>query len=251
VDEDAYEELARELVRTPAAWALVAIPLGAASAYLSIGDNPEGYDLVPGVSAVMIGWEYSLAIATQWILLAFAAHTIHQLRVVTRIHAQNVRVDLFRLDPLYAFASLTAWTGIAILATMVYGVGALYVVSSALYSIVDFALFLSFIALAIGSFLLPLLGLHARIQEAKDRHRAAAGEALATAIREVETHIAARDYSGMSELSDGVAAATSAVNTISRVSTWPWRPDTIRGFVGAIGLPVLIYAITAVISRFL
>jgi hypothetical protein len=251
VDEAEYEALRHDLVRAPGMAALLAIPLGAIVAILSIQANPLGYSLPPGAGPSAVIFEYTSQAFSNAIGLAFAVHTIHQLRVVTRIHASKVRIDIFRLDPLYEFANLTAWTGIAIFGTIIYGVGSLALVSGVQFSPVDIAQFVAFAGLAVGCFFVPLLGLHGRIVEEKARRRSEAGGVLEAAVAEVETRIRAADYEGMSQVNDGLAAATSAVTTISRVSTWPWRPDTIRGFASAIALPIVIYVITALISRFI
>ena len=63
--------------------------------------------------------------------------------------------------------------------------------------------------------------------------------------------IRAGDVSQMDHLDSAVNAATSIMATISRTSTWPWRPDTLRGFVSAIGLPVLLWVITATLGKVL
>lgn len=241
----------RNLLRTPAWAAWAAIPIGAFTTVASIASNPVAYALPEGVGLVMVVWEYGLQIVSGAVVYAFALHTIHQLRVVSRIHAELVRIDLFKLDPLYEFANLTALTGIAIFAAMAYGIVSLSLISSAQFSVVDAFVVAAFTTLAVGSFVLPLLGLHGRIQRERERQKVEAGEVLETAVGEVETRIREGRYEGMSAVNDALAAATSAYASISRVSTWPWRPDTIRGFVGAIGLPVLIYALTAVLGRFL
>ncbi len=92
--------------------------------------------------------------------------------------------DLFRLEPLYAFANLTSWTGID------------------------------------------------------------------AAVAEVQARIRAGDYERMDKLNNALAAATSVVATIEKISTWPWRPETLRGFVSAVGLPILIWTITALLGRY-
>jgi hypothetical protein len=251
VDDEELAALADDLIRTPPLAALLSIPIGAISTGLSIASNPVGYAVPEGVGPIMVVWEYTLNVLSSAVIFAFLFHTVHQLRVVTRIHRDLVHVDLFRLEPLYEMANLTAWTGIAIFAAMAYGIGSLYVISAVQFSPVDAAVFIGFIVLAIASFVVPLVGLHGRIADEKARQRVLAGTALETAVAEVEARISRADYREMSALNDGLTAATSAFATISRVSTWPWRPDTLRGFVGALGLPVLIYAITAILSRFL
>jgi hypothetical protein len=105
--------------------------------------------------------------------------------------------------------------------------------------------------IATASFVVPLRGLHDRISAEKARHRALAGETLAATVAEVQARIRAGEYGRMSPLSDALAAATSAAASIARISTWPWRPETLRGFASAVALPVLLWTITALLGRFI
>jgi hypothetical protein len=54
---------------------------------------------------------------------------------------------------------------------------------------------------------------------------------------------------GQAEANAGIAAATVAVAAVTHTSTWPWRPQTFRGFLSALGLPVLVWLITRFIGR--
>jgi hypothetical protein len=44
-------------------------------------------------------------------------------------------------------------------------------------------------------------------------------------------------------------AATSGIETINHFSTWPWRPETLRGFLSAVALPIVIWVITLYLGR--
>jgi hypothetical protein len=249
VGDAAIGDLALDLVRTPRGWAAAAALAGVIYAAASILSGPESYGLRPGVGAVKWVWAFGFTTTIASITTAVTAHIVHQVGIVMRVHRDLVRVDVFRLDPLYAFANLTSLLGIAMVAGTAYGVGSLVFASEGQFSIVDFAWFGAVIPLAVAVFVVPLLGLHGRIAAEKDRRRGEAGETLETVVAEVNRRIRSGDFERMSPLNDALAAATSAQVTISKVSTWPWRPETLGGFVSAIGLPILLWLITALLGR--
>jgi hypothetical protein len=242
-------DVALDLVRTPRGWAVGAGLAGVAFAVASIVGGPENYGLRAGVGPIMWLWALVYAAVASAIAYAVVAHVVHQVGIVVRVHRELVRVDLFRLDPLYAFANLTSWTGISIVGALAYGVASLILVGGVRFSIVALAAFTAVIPVAVAVFVFPLLGLHGRIQAEKERRRAEAGEALETAVAELHLRIRSGDFERMSQLHDALAAATSAHATVSKISTWPWRPETLRGFISAVGLPILIWTITALLAR--
>jgi hypothetical protein len=179
------------------------------------------------------------------------AHAIHQLRIVTRVHRELTTIDVFRLDPLYAFAGLTSFTGVAMLAFGLYGVVSLGAVGEIGLSLIDFVTTAALAAIAVTLFVVPLLGLHGRIVVEKARQRGLAGESMAAAIAELHRRMAAGQFENSKEVTDAISAATSAYTTISRVPTWPWRQETLRGFLGAAALPIIIWTVTAVLGKVL
>ena len=242
-------DLAVDLVRTPRRWAVAAALAGVAFGTASVVSGPENYGLREGVGPVMWVWALTYTAVTAALTAGAFAHAVHQVGIVIRVHRELVRVDLFRLDPLYAFANLTSLIGISSLAGTAFTVGALTLVGGVQFSVLEFAWFGAIIPIAVGVFVGPLLGLHGRIEAEKERRHAQAGEALETTVTEIHRRIHSGDFDRMSQLNDALAAATSAYGTISKISSWPWRPETLRGFVTAVGLPILLWAITAVLGR--
>jgi hypothetical protein len=243
-------DIEHDLLRTPSFWAAVAGLLGAVEALFSVLAGPSGYGLGPSSPAILWVAEYVDGALTTALAFAFIAHAIHQLRLVTRVHRDIARVDVFRLDPLYAFASLTAWTGISVLAFGVFGFGSLSLVGGGIsFSAVDVATMAGLCVVAAVLFVVPLIGLHGRIQLEKARQRAAAGESMTAAVAELHRRMTSGLFENSKEVSDAIAAATSAYTTISKIPTWPWRQETLRAFLGAAGLPIVLWAVTALLGR--
>jgi len=249
IDEAAVARLARDLTRTPATWALVAALAGLVEAAVSILTGPTNYGIDASSPAIVWIAAFVISAAATSLAFTFIAHAVHQLRIVTRVHRDLAVVDIFRLDPLYAFASLTSWTGSSLLLFGLYGIGFLFVIEGSQLAPIDLATVAGLCAAAVALFVVPLIGLHGRIQAEKATQRAAAGASMAAAIAELHRRMQSGEFVNSKEVSDAIAAATSAYTTISRIPTWPWRQETLRGFLGAVALPILIWSVTAILGR--
>ena len=253
-DLDAAEQKAfsADLRRTPPEWALLALPLGLTIGLTSVLDGYEGWELHRGDPAVL--WALTFIVSGSGMIMAFGfvIHIVHQLQLVDRIHRRIGSIDLFALEPLYAFARLTALTGVTLIAVVVGGWAWVTVlISSFELATSDYLAFGVLLVVAVASFILPLLGLHARLEDERDRKLAEAHAALSTALAEVRRRIAAGDLDGAARINDAVAAANTGVQVVSRVSTWPWRPETLRGFLSAVLLPILLWVVITVLGRLL
>ncbi len=239
-----------DLTRTPNTHAWLALVIGAVGGVASVLQAPEnwGIDMAdPGLAYLAA---LGLAVLTEVLLLGLLSHIVHQLRVVARVH-RGVRVDLFHLEPLYAFSILTAATGLALLALII---GLIVFLSLAIGTFLlvgtsDIAITVVIAALAVACFFVPLVGLHGRIADEKAARMADAQTTLATVLAAVRTRVADGDLDGAAKLKDAMLAADASVVAIARISTWPWRSETLRGFVSAVLLPVGLFLAYELLRR--
>jgi hypothetical protein len=253
LDQDAAAEtaIAADLVRTPNWLAVPAIVIAIVAGALSVLESPENWGIHPDHPGFRFVGAIALSIVTDMMLLGLMAHIVHQLRIVTRIHRSSVRIDLFHLAPLYAFSTLTAWTGIGLIVIVVGLIAALslsigrFLLSGA----ADLALTGSIFVVATACFVLPLLGLHGRIADVKDARIAEAQSTLEVLVAEVRNRVANGDLEGAGKLKDPLLAAESSVAAIARISTWPWRTETLRAFVSAVLLPIGLFIVYEILRR--
>jgi hypothetical protein len=233
------------LVTSPARWDLplivlglaitVASFLGAAPGLLGTGDRAIRFlaYLIPA------GFGYVAA------PLAFA-HSVHQLRLVARIHREARAIDPFDRVPLYAFSSMTSRTGLAYSlsgyytlvfngpfqagnATAIVTLGALFVVAGA-------------------CFFLPLWGIHERLVREKDALLRDVELRMGRLSEEMYRRIDAGQFETTKVVSDALAGVADLRKRVIDVPTWPWRPQVLSGFLSALLLPVAVYLITRGIS---
>lgn len=178
------------------------------------------------------------------IFLAVAFQAIRQLRAVTRLHRVADGVDPFRPLPLYAFSRLTAQVGIVLVLWISGGVlanpGALNVEGTA-------ALWLPWLVftplVAIVVFVLPLLGMHGRLDTEKNRLEAASDGRMRALLGELDEAIDARATDRIDALDRAIAALRHQREIIGKLPTWPWSAGTIRGFGSALLLPIVLFLI--------
>jgi len=187
------------------------------------------------------------------VFLVFVIHTIRQMVIVSQIQSGLGEIDLFNATPLYAFSVLTSRTGIAwvvLLSTTV------------LFSLYSGApnegfssqgVVISFVSievlLAVASFILPLLSLHAQMEKAKGRLIDEINIHMKTSIRKMGSELKLLDEAKASAKRDLVETLKMQQSYIREMPTWPWKSETLRGFLSIIFLPIFITVIQQLIER--
>jgi len=232
VDDAEYGDMAYRLTTMPAVptllngvlWVVIggAILLTAKATVLALG-----YPV----------WEVWLTIATYFLGGAVIYHTVHQLREVSRLFARVQQIDLYRLDPLHAFAGLTAQSALGWI-FLLYATTLL--VPRELETAAVDATWLVVAAVAVAAFVVPLVGMHRRLVAAKHRALVANSTRLRRAMEAVHDAIDGDAPERLDGLGKVVATLLGEKERLARVSTWPWEAGTLRGFVTALLLPLLL-----------
>jgi hypothetical protein len=173
-------------------------------------------------------------------------HSIHQLRVIGRVHRYVESIDLLNLERLHGFASVTAATGVALLALGYVGV---FVSPDALANPQVAAWAALTTAAAAACFVVPLSGIHRLIAAERTRRLEAVSRLLGRAFGDLHGRAEQRDLSDASAVNDQISSLIGERDVLTRVSTWPWSSETLRGFATAIVLPVVLWLIYRVLSQ--
>lgn len=177
---------------------------------------------------------------------ALAALIIGQIRLVTRLHREAAVIDLFRPDPVHAFASLTSRAGAVVIVLIMYSV----LTDPATFENQAYlGISTTGIVLGIATFLLPLLGLRNRLTREKDRLRDEVAARLSVLTEEMHEAIDARRLSAVGELKTSLDVLVSEQQRIRKISAWPWETATLRGFATTLIVPVTIFLITSLLSE--
>jgi hypothetical protein len=182
-----------------------------------------------------------------WAVVAVLVyHTVHQLRVVEEIYKRHTRIDLYTLRPLYRFSYLSAQTAVGI-SLIVY---CWYLAAPTLFS-VGFSGFLTFTLFSLLTFAWPLWGAHRLLEDEKDRMISANGERQRRAAAELHQRVDAGNTNDMDNLHKTLASLELEYTTLDRISTWPWRPETLRAVAAALLFPVIVWLTQWILQRIL
>jgi len=238
--ETELQELRRRLTTLPAAPTLavswVALLLAIAGS-LSWGGLGSAFQILGRLSFYATGVFASL----------YAYHSIRQLRLVTWLYAERARVDLHNLTPLRSFSTLTAHTAIGMLLILS---GAVLITPEGLVGYWSVAALL-FAGLAVLTFILPLSGLNRRLAKAKARDLVENARRWQAVMAELYSLIDRGDLATADRLNGTLAALERGRTAIERIPAWPWRPETLRGMVGALILPIMIFIMQRVLGKLL
>jgi hypothetical protein len=179
---------------------------------------------------------------------------VRQLVLVDRIHRQAPGVDLFNVGPLYAFSRLTSQAALGMLVIVaVLGITTARQFMLASTSELATAAMLGFYATlgvaGVAAFVLPLYGLHRRIVIEKERLQASADTRLTSLLGALHDDADGLDLSRADGLSKLLGSSFQERDVLAKLPTWPWQAATLRAFVSALLLPVLVYVLARAAER--
>ena len=232
---------------TPGPWGWVALLIGVPVALGSFLSAPatwlgEGNDRLILFVAYLPGLLLGYCMAP-----AAFIHTVRQLRLVARIHREANSIDPFDPGPLYAFSRLTVLTGLGyvligyytLTVNGIFAAGNLVTIAAMVFSVV----------VGIGTFVVPLWGIHDRLVDEKALLLRGVEGRVQRVATEMYRRIDAGEFDGTKVVSDALAGVNALRDRIQHLPTWPWPPQLLRGFVSALVLPLVIFVLTRLVSN--
>jgi len=247
VSEEEYAELRYRLTTVPARPTLLGSLAGVAVTVLLLPLMPQYFPLLgfsTGPSSVIA---YGFFFLILGVAGAVVYHIIHQLRLVSHIYDEQAIVNLFDLSPLYAFSGLTSQTAVALLIYDYMWFATAPVMLSQPVGI-GFGIFYSVVAIV--AFVWPLLGIHGRLVQEKQRLLRENSQRLEAMFAELYGRVDAGELHSIDELRVTMASLESGQSMLNRIPTWPWRSETLRGLVSALLLPLVMFVLQFVLQRF-
>ena len=199
-------------------------------------------------SPASLGLSGLITLASWWTTGAYAYLAIHQLRLIDRIFTRFAYLRLFRLGPLYAFSRHTLRSSIGLL---ILAYALIATAPSVVYSPVGGASWLLLVTGGVAIFLLPLLGIHRQLVREKDRMLEEAGRRMEAGVAELHRRMDKNELARMDDLNKALSSLEIERAALEHVPTWPWERGTLRSLVAAIVIPLLVWAIQAILQRYL
>ncbi len=180
-------------------------------------------------------------------------HGFRQLNLVIKAFRLVNEINLFHLQPLYAFSSLTMTSSLFWL--LILNLNFISNFMGGLPSGVDVLLALTFslpyVVLAFITFIVPLWGMHVRIQNKKVTSLEENGLQIEKAHQILYVHLNEKDFKKSGDMEKSLSSLYRMREEIQKVPTWPWNPGTLRGFLSAVFLPLGLWIAQQVLARFL
>jgi hypothetical protein len=243
------ERLRYELTVMPARPSLVVTLVAMALTLLSYSDPVAAG--IAGIPLPFLAGRFLLESFNTAVLLLLIYQLLRQMRDVRRTLARSAVVDLFQPGPLYAFSKLTSRTGMAIVLLTVSSL--LFVPIPATTTatfLVTWAPYFVIPPLIAGiAFLVPLYGMHGRLVAEKDRLEGAAEDRLKGLLAEINRDIDARDLGRADGLNKTLGSMLQQRDVLAKLPTWPWSTGTLRAFITALLLPIVLFLIQRALAQ--
>ena len=199
-------------------------------------------------SVIFVRFIQAYFVLTEAVSGTLVFHTIHQLRLISRIYDSQTRLNLYRLQPLYAFSVPAGLTS----AGLVLYTYAWFGTAPALLSQpIGRILGLFFTVVAAMTFAWPLLGIHGRLVGGKKRMLAESAERFEATVGELHRRVDKKALTAMDDLNKTLSSLEIEQAVVRRIPTWPWEPGALRGVVAALVLPIVIWLIQYGLQRLL
>ncbi len=255
-----YNELRYRLTTLPpraAAWVavlggliLMAIPAAVVRDPASGSPSLARTVLTYGFSATPAGFAaiFLQSFLTQSIASTVIYHTVHQLRLIHHIYVHHTQVNLYRLQPLYAFSIPAALTAGALL---FYTYAWFGTAPSQIDQVASRVLAVIFAGVGVITFVSPLWGIHRRLVDEKKRLLQESSMRFEAAAALLHQRVDVRRLIKMDDLNKTLASLEIEQTALRRIPTWPWEPGTLRGVIAALILPIVIWLIQFALGRIL
>ncbi len=246
ITDSDFHALCQRLTTLPAGatvvWSLVGLAF--AVGYVALGVDSS----LQVRGSVSLAFDIAVAMIGFPLLAVLFFHTVRQLRLISQIQDRLATIDVFQLDPLLAFSSVTARNGLIIL-----GLGYLSAATEPSTFTFENPTLIAFVVIsmliAIAAFVLPMYGMHQRIAEEKSRLAAQASRDLQFVLAEISGRVRTGDHMNADALNKQLSSLVIQRDVIARIPTWPWQPATVRGFSTAVLLPIALWLVFRALDR--
>jgi hypothetical protein len=247
VGDAEYARIAYRLTTVPSGGAWLATALGIPlAAFFVMGAEtlPVAVDRLPLLALGMVFTEFTVAC-----FLIVVLHTVLQLRQVSELHRVATTINLLQPRPTYAFSRLTSRTAIGVVVFLYLD----FVVNPPATGVAlpYFAFVVAATVLMAAAFMLPLLSMHQRLAWEKARLESEVNQAVELAYRELRDQVQAKSLARVDELDKALSGLFRMREAVARLSTWPWQPETLRGMLAAVALPIFLWLIQFGLQKWL
>lgn len=248
LDEEEFLRMYDRFITLPRAWSWLIVP-AIAFTFLYVSFRPS----IPGppeLSGLFHAILIVLGAATYIVVFHLIVKVIHVLRMINQLYENVEEINIFNTQDLYALSSLSARIGILFIIAGTFSYLLNVVIPGGDPQIESAMIFITMnTVMAVLVFLLPLLGVHRKLAKVKQRVARENNHVLNSTLRKLHDRSEHSQLDEMPLIQSQVGALMQFRREINQISTWPWKPQTLRSFITAISLPIVIWLIQQYLSQ--
>jgi hypothetical protein len=248
LNEHDYAKQEFTLTKIPRPIGVAALALGALLGAANFRTAPESWGVIPNSSNAASTLMLLTAIVVDVGILYWITQVIRQGRTINRTHRMTTRLNILRRDPVYAFSALTLRSAVGVLLAA-YSYLLLVYTQGLSLSAADVVTMSTVIAISVLIFALPLYRVHVLLADEKTRLLLAADQRYANVFDRFNQQVDKGRFADLDPTTRAIAALASQRDSLAKVSTWPWKPETLRSLIGTIALPIVLYLATRLVGR--
>ncbi len=175
-------------------------------------------------------------------------HSLRQLLLVNRTVKLVEHFNLFHLEPVYAFSRLTAQTGISwvLLLSLTILFIPLKLANGMLLGV-----FFAQVLIAVTAFVLPLWVVHRRLLLEKRELITEHHRRVEAVLELLHQQVDENKLSEVEQLNSVISGLSAERAILEKIPTFPWRTETLTGFLSATILPIVLLIIQLSIEKWL
>jgi hypothetical protein len=244
VSQPEFNKIKYEFTNLPFWPVLILSIIGATGGILPYFSSQSDYSAGNMAWSLIAGGGY--AFLPIWLFAAY--------RHITKINGLYSRVanlNLFNLQPLYGLSRVTMLVGgfIIIVININYLWEAFLGTPSMSQETIVLLSFILLIA-ALAVVILPLWGIHRRIEAKKRTMLAANAERILALEQALQQDLDKMKLTKMDGIGKGLSALFAMRVNIQATPAWPWQPGAFRNFASAIMLPLLIWLAQRLLTQY-
>lgn len=175
-------------------------------------------------------------------------HSLRQLRLVNRTVRMVKQVNLFDLDPVYAFSRVTSRTGMS---WMIMLSLTLLTFPMQLANVPVLAMLVLQVLLALAAFVLPLRFVNYRLVSEKRRRLAEVNQRIERTSKRLHGCLDKNEMGEVGQLSSAMTGLKAERDIVTSIPTWPWHEGTLTRFLSVVMLPILLVLVKIIIENWL
>jgi len=175
-------------------------------------------------------------------------HSIRQLKLIHQTVRKARQLNLFNLEPVYAFSQVTAKTGISWILMLSL---TLLLFPLQLATILTLSTFAVQVILALAAFVLPVWIVHQRLEKEKRRLVTELNQRVERTLKKLHRSADEHILDEVGQINDLISGLNAEREILNKIPTWPWRPGVFTGFISAIVLPIMLFLLQFYIGNWL